>query len=30
MYRDIVELVEEAGEKIDTILVPKGASDVYP
>ena len=31
MYRDIVELVEEAGEKIDTILVPKAgtASDVY-
>jgi citrate lyase beta subunit len=31
MYRDIIELVEEAGEKIDTILVPKAgtASDVY-
>ena len=31
MYRDIVELVEEAGEKIDTILVPKAgtACDVY-
>ena len=31
MYRDLVELVEEAGEKIDTILVPKAgtASDVY-
>jgi len=31
MYRDIVELVEEAGERIDTILVPKAgtASDVY-
>jgi len=31
MYRDIVELVEEAGERIDTILVPKvgTASDVY-
>ena len=31
MYRDLVELVEEAGEKIDTILVPKSgtASDVY-
>ena len=31
MYRDLVELVEEAGEKIDTILVPKvgTASDVY-
>ena len=31
MYRDLVELVEESGEKIDTILVPKAgtASDVY-
>ena len=31
MYRDIIELVEEAGERIDTILVPKAgtASDVY-
>ena len=31
MYRDLVELVEEAGEKIDTILVPKAGtgSDVY-
>tara|TARA_B100000963_G_scaffold120807_1_gene105370 strand:- start:152 stop:1090 length:939 start_codon:yes stop_codon:yes gene_type:complete len=31
MYRDVVDLVEEAGEKIDTILLPKAgtASDVY-
>ena len=31
MYRDLVELVEEAGENIDTILVPKAGtmSDVY-
>ncbi len=31
MYRDVVDLVEEAGEKIDTILIPKAgtASDVY-
>ena len=31
MYRDVVEIVEEAGEKIDTILIPKvgSASDVY-
>ena len=31
MYRDVVEIVEEAGEKIDTILIPKAgtASDVY-
>ena len=31
MYRDLVELVEEAGENIDTILVPKVGtmSDVY-
>jgi len=31
MYRDLVEIVEEAGDKVDTILVPKAgtASDVY-
>ncbi len=31
MYRDLIEIVEEAGEKIDTILLPKAgtASDVY-
>ena len=31
MYSDLVELVEQAGENIDTILVPKAgtASDVY-
>ena len=31
MYRDVVEIVEETGEKVDTILVPKvgTASDVY-
>ena len=31
MYSDIVEIVEQAGEKIDTILVPKAgtASDIY-
>ena len=31
MYRDIIEIVEEVGEKIDTILIPKAgsASDVY-
>ena len=31
MYRDLVEIVEEAGNNIDTILVPKAgtASDVY-
>ena len=31
MYRDVVEIVEEAGEKVDTLLVPKAgtASDVY-
>ena len=31
MYSDIVEIVEQAGKKIDTILVPKAgtASDVY-
>ena len=31
MYKDLVELVEQAGENIDTILVPKAGteSDVY-
>ena len=31
MYSDLVELVEQAGENIDTILVPKAGteSDVY-
>ncbi len=31
MYRDVVEIVEEAGKNIDTILIPKAgtASDVY-
>lgn len=31
MYRDVIEIVEEVGEKIDTILIPKvgSASDVY-
>ena len=31
MYRDVIEIVEEVGEKIDTILIPKAgsASDVY-
>tara|TARA_Y100000996_G_scaffold161642_1_gene125205 strand:+ start:1432 stop:2370 length:939 start_codon:yes stop_codon:yes gene_type:complete len=31
MYRDLIEIVEEAGDKIDTILVPKAGtgSDVY-
>ena len=31
MYRDLVEIVEEAGEKVDTILIPKAGtfSDVY-
>ena len=31
MYRDLVEIVEQAGDKVDTILVPKAgtASDVY-
>ena len=31
MYRDLVEIVEEVGDKVDTILVPKAgtASDVY-
>ena len=31
MYRDVVEIVEEVGDKVDTLLVPKAgtASDVY-
>ncbi len=31
MYRDVVEIVEEAGDNVDTLLVPKAgtASDVY-
>ena len=31
MYRDVVEVVEQAGERLDTILLPKAgtASDVY-
>ena len=31
MYRDLVEIVEEVGERLDTILLPKAgtASDVY-
>ena len=31
MYSDLIEIVEQAGEKVDTILVPKAgtASDVY-
>ena len=31
MYRDVIEIVEEAGDKVDTLLVPKAgtASDVY-
>ncbi len=31
MYRDLVEITEEAGDKVDTILLPKSgtASDVY-
>ena len=31
MYRDLIEIVEEAGDKIDTILIPKAGtgSDVY-
>ena len=31
MYRDLLEIVEEVGNKVDTILVPKAgtASDVY-
>ncbi len=31
MYRDVVDIVEQAGEKLDTILIPKvgTAADVY-
>jgi citrate lyase subunit beta/citryl-CoA lyase len=31
MYKDLIDIVEEAGEKLDTILLPKAgtASDVY-
>tara|TARA_B100001142_G_scaffold267348_1_gene272088 strand:+ start:1122 stop:2060 length:939 start_codon:yes stop_codon:yes gene_type:complete len=31
MYNDLIEIVEQAGDKIDTILIPKAgtASDVY-
>ena len=31
MYRDVIEVVEQAGEHLDTILLPKAgtASDVY-
>ena len=31
MYSDLIEIVEEAGDRIDTILIPKAgtASDVY-
>jgi citrate lyase subunit beta/citryl-CoA lyase len=31
MYRDLVEIVEQVGERLDTILLPKAgtASDVY-
>ena len=31
MYRDVIEIIEEAGERVDTLLVPKAgtASDVY-
>ena len=31
MYRDLVEIVEEVGEKLDTVLLPKAgtSSDVY-
>ena len=31
MYRDVVEVVEQAGQHLDTILLPKAgtASDVY-
>ncbi|MCI0653796.1 MAG: CoA ester lyase [Methylococcaceae bacterium] len=31
MYRDVVEVVEQAGEKLDTILIPKAGTpgDVY-
>ena len=31
MYRDVIEIIEEVGDKVDTILIPKvgSASDVY-
>ena len=31
MYRDVVEVVEQAGKHLDTILIPKGgvAADIY-
>ena len=31
MYRDVIEIIEEVGEKVDTLLLPKAgtASDVY-
>ena len=31
MYRDVIEIIEEVGNKIDTLLIPKvgSASDVY-
>jgi len=31
MYRDVIEIVEEVGDRVDTLLVPKAgtASDVY-
>ncbi len=31
MYRDVVDLVEQAGDKIDTLLIPKAgvAADIY-
>ncbi len=31
MYRDVVDIVEQAGERLDTILIPKvgTAADVY-
>ena len=31
MYRDVIDLMEKVGDKIDTILIPKAgsASDVY-
>ena len=31
MYRDVIEIIEEVGDKVDTLLIPKvgSASDVY-
>ena len=31
MYRDVIDLVEQAGEKLDTIFIPKAGdpADVY-